>query len=394
MPEATAPSVIPKEKEWADGVRLPIKDPGRSWLEIAFIVLFVPAVVAFYSIYKWPTVFGSHEGSFYLFGKSPGFFYGSVYSGLVCGIALWALIRNENLYKRGKKPAPMGRYQRAKFTSIFLVQLIVFWILPFIVGPLIAGQSLLEDAIKPPKRDYHVYVSGAFMSLGTGIYIFGVIPIAVYFFGKRYCAWFCACGNLAETIGITSWGKKWVYHGTPRGPVARRLEVIQTVCLVFALAFGVLFFLDGLKLFNATSVVGALQSTQDLVIDFIFGSVIGVAAYPFLGSRVWCRYGCPLAKGMQLLGGLTRSRFQVEANEACKGLNLCTQACPMGIDVAAFAHKDRRPTNDSFGLAETPCIGCGGCIEICPTEALSFAPVGKKSPAPPATPAPAEEVKA
>ena len=30
-------------------------------------------------------------------------------------------------------------------------------------------------------------------------------------------------------------------------------------------------------------------------------------------------------------------------NKSCKGLNLCTTQCPMGIDVASYAHKDGKP---------------------------------------------------
>jgi formate hydrogenlyase subunit 6/NADH:ubiquinone oxidoreductase subunit I len=26
----------------------------------------------------------------------------------------------------------------------------------------------------------------------------------------------------------------------------------------------------------------------------------------------------------------------------------------------------------SFGLNDTPCIGCGGCIDICPVKGLEF----------------------
>jgi len=114
------------------------------------------------------------------------------------------------------------------------------------------------------------------------------------------------------------------------------------------------------------------RSFQDIVVDLIFGALIGVGAYPFLGTRIWCRYGCPLAKGMQLFGKVSRSRFQVQANDRCKGIGICTTVCPMGIDVASYAHKDRVPIQGHFGLNETACIGCGGCVDICPVQALSF----------------------
>ena len=120
------------------------------------------------------------------------------------------------------------------------------------------------------------------------------------------------------------------------------------------------------------SLAEALRAFQDLAVDLIFGALIGVGAYPFLGTRMWCRYGCPLAGMMRLFGKFSLSRFQVKANEKCKGLNLCTTQCPMGIDVASFAHKDGHPIEGSFGLQNTPCIGCGGCVDICPVQALNF----------------------
>ena len=51
----------------------------------------------------------------------------------------------------------------------------------------------------------------------------------------------------------------------------------------------------------------------------------------------------------------------------------------MGIDVAGYAHKDKVPLKKSFGLDETPCIGCGGCIDVCPVDALSFKKVSWKT---------------
>jgi len=345
----------------------------RSKAEWIFVTLFVPGITAFYAIYKYPEFFFGAGVDTRLFGKNLSFWYMLVYTAVVCGIAAKALLADKNIYSfKAVLPAGMGKYQRAKFTSIFWVQLIGFFLLPFVILPLARGADFWNDTVTVASKNAHVYLFPGFTSWGMAGYLFVVIPVFVWFFGKRYCSWICACGNLAETVGVTAWGKKWVKEGTPRGEAADKAHWVQKAVMFFAFVFGAVLLFDAMKILVAPDLVAGLRSVQDLGVDFMFGSVIGVGAYPFFGTRIWCRYGCPLAKFMEVSGKVTKSKFQVVANERCTGINLCTKACPMGIDVASFAHKDRKPIQGSFGLQNTVCIGCGGCIEVCPTDALSF----------------------
>ena len=352
---------------------------SRSLAETVFLVLFYPAVLLFYVVYKYPQWLlpdGADLTTFHLLGKSPGFWYATVYTGVICGTCVWVLSVGKNQYQRSKKKEQLSGYQRAKFTSILLAQALVFYAAPYVLPAFAQDGGFFNDPAKLAAKTAHVYVYPAFTSWGGAVYMFLLIPLAVWFFGKRYCSWFCSCGNLSEAIGVLPWGLNWVRQRTPRGETARRLEIIQLYVLSFAMFFGAMLFLDGLSLFSAPSLLAGFQSFQDLVIDFAFGAVVGVGAYPILGTRVWCRYGCPMAQGMKLIGKFTRSRFAVLPNAKCRGLGLCTQVCPMGIDVASYAHKDKKPIEAAFGLNETPCIGCGGCIDVCPLDALSFAPIG------------------
>lgn len=347
----------------------------RSKSELLFLFIFFPVVISFYLIYKYPTWFVSEDqvaSTFYWFGKSTSFWYGSIYTLIVCGIAGKIVLTGKTPYGVNKRK-PLSDYQRKKFTSIFLSQLIVFYIVPFYL-PYLTGKlgNFWQDAYAPVNKNAYVYVYNGFTSIGGFIYIFLAVPVAVWFFGKRYCSWFCACGNLAEAVGVTSWGNKWVQKGTPRGETAKKMEVLQYVFLAFAIAFGLLLFLDTWQIFAAPNLVSSMREVQDLGVDLMFGALIGVGAYPLLGTRIWCRYGCPLAGGMRLFGKYSKSKFKVVANECCQGLNLCTTQCPMGIEVSKYAHKDGTPKKESFGLEKSPCIGCGGCIDICPVQALSF----------------------
>lgn len=350
------------------------KPLSRSTAEYIFLFFFLPIVAGFYLIYKYPTWFVTEDHvaeTFYWFGKSTGFWYNTAYTAVVCFISGQAVLRAKTPYGRNKKK-PISGYQRKKFTSIFFSQLILFYVVPYLLPALLHHQPFFGDTYKPVNKNAYVYVYNGFTSAGGFAYIFVLVPLAVWFFGKRYCSWFCACGNLSETIGITPWGNKWVTERTPRGETAKKFEVLQYFFLGFAILFGCVLFFNAFKIIVAPDLEMAFRSAQDLVVDLMFGALIGIGAYPFLGSRIWCRYGCPLAAGMRLYGKYAKSRFQVIANDNCKGLNLCTTQCPMGIDVASYSHQDKIPIKGRFGLQNSPCIGCGGCIDICPVQALSF----------------------
>ncbi|MCB0356123.1 MAG: 4Fe-4S binding protein [Bdellovibrionales bacterium] len=346
----------------------------RSSAEKIFLWLYLPLVIIFYLVYKYPTWFVSESevaNTFYWWGKSTSFWYNSLYTGIVCFICAKILWRGKTPYGKDKTKA-LSPYQRKKFMSIFGAQLLFFYLVPFYLPYLMNGKSFFADSYSPLNKNAYVYLYNGFTSLGGFVYIFVIVPLAVWFFGKRYCSWFCACGNLAEVIGVTKWGNNWVTKYTPRGATAKKLEIVQYIFLAFAVVFEMVLFLHGWNVIAAPNLVEALRAFQDLAVDLMFGALIGVGAYPFLGTRIWCRYGCPLAGMMRLYGKYAKSKFQVIANDNCKGLNLCTTQCPMGIDVASYAHKNKQPTMGSFGLQNSPCIGCGGCIDICPVKALSF----------------------
>lgn len=346
----------------------------RTLHENIFLIFYFPIVIIFYLIYKYPLWFVEQDQvaeSFYWFGKSTSFWYSTAYTGVVCGIAAKVLLADKTPYGKNKS-VKLSSYQRKKFTSIFLAQFIFFYFLPYFVPYLFSSKEFWNDTYAPINKNAYVYVYNGFTSLGGFLYIFVLVPVSVWFFGKRYCSWFCACGNLAEAIGVTKWGNKWVTERTPRGKNAKSLEKLQYVFLGFAIFFGLTLFFDAWKIISAPEFVSGLRQVQDFGVDLIFGALIGVGAYPILGTRIWCRYGCPLAGGMKLFGQYSKSRFQVVANEGCKGLNLCTTQCPMGIEVADYAHQNKVAIQGSFGLQNSPCIGCGGCIDICPVKALSF----------------------
>jgi len=88
-------------------------------------------------------------------------------------------------------------------------------------------------------------------------------------------------------------------------------------------------------------VLGSVSTTFKSVYGFAIGAtftgVIGVGFYPIFRSRVWCRFGCPMAA---VLGIIQKcfSRFKITVNgNQCISCGKCSTYCEMGIDVKSYA---------------------------------------------------------
>ncbi len=188
-----------------------------------------------------------------------------------------------------------------------------------------------------------------------------VSPVLTYLYGKRwYCSWVCGCGGLAETAGDP------FRHLSDKSRGAWKLErsLIYPVLLISVLmTAGVLYsYFTG-----EPSLLGVnttwLRSFYGFVIGAAFSGVIGVGFYPLLGSRVWCRFGCPMAA---ILGIQQKylSRFRITTNGGqCISCGNCSAYCEMGIDVRAYAQRGQ-------DIVRASCVGCGVCSAVCPRGVL------------------------
>jgi len=175
-------------------------------------------------------------------------------------------------------------------------------------------------------------------------------PVITYCIGLRYCSWFCFCGNLAETTGDPFRVKG------PKGPSAQALDNIGYIVLgIAALVTG-----------GAWLALSRPWSIYDIVVAWFLASFVGTGAYPIFGSRVWCRFFCPLRA---MLGWFSRrGRFAIHTDgQRCIECGTCNRYCEMGIDI-------RRRARQGIPMRDTECVGCGACIAVCPRYALSFYP--------------------
>jgi len=206
-------------------------------------------------------------------------------------------------------------------------------------------------------------------TLGTFMFFWGIIltliiiPVMVYFFGKRwYCSWVCGCGGLAETVGdpyrqnssktLLSWKvERYLVHGV------LVFAVGMTLVTLYAYYSG------------ATTIIGVdvytIQKIYSFLIGSIFSGVIGTGFYPIFGSRTWCRFGCPLAAYMGIVQRF-KSKFRITTNGGqCISCGNCSTYCEQGIDVRSYAQKGE-------DIIRASCVGCGVCSAVCPRGVLKL----------------------
>ncbi|MDQ2770717.1 MAG: 4Fe-4S binding protein [Bacteroidota bacterium] len=203
---------------------------------------------------------------------------------------------------------------------------------------------------------------GVFMVFWGAVMSFVATPVLTYFYGKRwYCSWVCGCGGLAETAGDP------YRQLADKSRAAWRWEVriIYTV-LGLIIAITALLWVHFATHGDLLGQVGTVAAKwYGFAIGSVFSGVIGVGFYPIMGSRVWCRFGCPMAAYLGLLQKHF-SRFRITTNGAqCISCGNCSNVCEMGIDVKVYAQRGEP-------IVRASCVGCGMCSTACPRGVLNL----------------------
>lgn len=262
-----------------------------------------------------------------------------------------------------------NRYQIFRTISVMFFQLGFAFLLPHLMV-LLNSPEFYFSYFWPLKYDYLWPSTFASLTQGPGLGIFLLFwtammtviatPVLTYFFGKRwYCSWVCGCGGLAETAGdpfrhlsdksVKAWKiERWMVH-----------SVLVFVVLTTFLLWGNQWLGGGLL----GGLAQEFSRWYGFFIGLIFAGVVGVGFYPIMGSRVWCRFGCPMAAVLGLLQKYF-SRFRITTNGGqCISCGNCSTYCEMGIDVRWYAQRGQN-------IIRASCVGCGMCAAVCPRGVL------------------------
>jgi ferredoxin-type protein NapH len=300
--------------------------------------------------------------SFFLKGKAANewFLYGFLYT-------LAVLVMGVKFIRKYKH----NRYQQIRTVSVMFFQLGFAFLIPAFME--LMNQPEFYFTYFWPLDSYKLrpnWVQDMMSKGGVGMVLllvsaattFLVTPILTFFYGKRwYCSWVCGCGGLAETAGDP------FRHLSDKSLKAWRIErwMIYSV-LVLVVIMTLLLWLNSAW---QGGVLGGISNGfaqwYGFLIGSMFSGVVGVGFYPIMGSRVWCRFGCPMAA---LLGLQQKffSRFRITTNSGqCISCGNCSTYCEMGIDVRAYAQKGQN-------IVRASCVGCGICAAVCPRGVLKL----------------------
>jgi polyferredoxin len=257
-----------------------------------------------------------------------------------------------------------NRYQVLRTSVVIITQLTLAFSVPLILKAF-AQPEFYFSYLWPLKLDYlnPYYI----LSLPLPYILFSflgsllLVPLLAVFFGKRwYCSWICGCGGLANTAGDP------FRHLSDKSSAAWRFErvAIHTVLGLCIALTALLFISFGLKgRYPALNpILTNFQYFYGLLVVTWLSGILGVVLYPLNGTRVWCRFFCPMAALLGIVQKTGRFRIRVKDN-MCISCGMCSTYCEMGIDVRAYAQR-----NETFTRAS--CVGCGICAEVCPRGVL------------------------
>ncbi|MDF2840841.1 MAG: 4Fe-4S ferredoxin, partial [Clostridia bacterium] len=127
---------------------------------------------------------------------------------------------------------------------------------------------------------------------------------------------------------------------------------------LFFTSYWILFLL-GVPLGWDIHVIGKIEEYKYLGGELLMAMFFWVA---FMG-RGYCYY-CPLGTVLALLGKAAGQRIHTNHTK-CIQCNQCNDACAMSIDIKCKAQW-------GMEVESMNCVGCGHCIDVCPTRTLSY----------------------
>ena len=201
----------------------------------------------------------------------------------------------------------------------------------------------------------------------SGIINAGVILVFIAFlttliFGRFFCGWGCHFGAIQEL----SW---WILNKInlkPKTLNSRLVFILPLFMLIYFYITPNLYYAI-MNPWNKPEIQLAYPGIWAFLPGFFIGTLTffidGLLIVYFLGRKGFCRFICPWGAFLKIPN--TFAMYKVRKTGNCINTNICTNSCPVGIDVNYEINSYNKVTN-------TNCTSCLICISDCPNNALSY----------------------
>lgn len=263
----------------------------------------------------------------------------------------------------GKKlPARWMKRRWATLITINLLFVFSYWLdISVLEGALTASRFVgfhmadLNSALQVMLAYKHIVLN----------LVIGTVTVFIMWWllgGRTFCSWVCPyhlVAEWAEMLHLKLVDKGWAKDHT----FDRRTRTW------FWVIFVVLALVTGYTVYETISPTGILSRA------LIYGpglALIWVALLLlfeiFYSRRAWCRYGCPIGLTYGLVGSISPFKVQYHLKD-CLHEGECRKVClvPHVLDPIIKGKADKLDVD-----LGADCTRCGRCVEVCPTDSLTF----------------------
>jgi ferredoxin-type protein NapH len=267
--------------------------------------------------------------------------------------------------ERAKKAASAKVWRRRRWATLIAVNLL------FVLSYLLDIQ-LVEGALTGSRFvGFHMADLNASLQVMLAYkqvlinLLIGVVTIFLIWWllgGRTFCSWVCPyhlLGEWAEMLHLKLAKKKWIKNHT----FDRRART------VLWLTFALLAFIMGYTVYETISPTGILSRALIYGPGLALAWVAALLLFEILYSRrAWCRYACPIGLTYGLVGAVSPLKVTHNVGK-CFNDGACRQVCMVPHVLDSTIRGRAKEVNTDLGA---DCTRCGLCLDVCPTDALSF----------------------
>jgi ferredoxin-type protein NapH len=267
--------------------------------------------------------------------------------------------------EREKKAKAAKKWRRLRWTTLIVVNLL--FVLSYrldiqLVEGALTGSRFVGFHMADLNAALQVMLAYKQVLINLLIGIVTIFIIWWFLGGRTFCAWICPYHLLGE------WAE-WVHLQLASKKIVKNHSFDRRARGVLWLVFAVLAIVTGYTVFETISPVGILSRALIYGPSLALAWVAALLLFEiFYSRRAWCRYACPIGLTYGLVGSLSPLKVVHDASK-CFNDGACRQVCLVPHVLNSTIRGRATTVKTDLGA---DCTRCGMCIDVCPTEALSF----------------------